>query len=411
MGSKTYYFLTFLVVFSLGYFFRLRTKLQFSFNSGDRVRIKTRLTQEPVIKNDKQIFKAQGIFISTAHFPEFHYGDYLVITGQVKKRTINSVFNQFWLINPEIEFASQSLSSERTILAKLFQFRSQLEQVFNQTLTEPQASLLIGILLGIQRSLPDNFYQALRITGTLHIVVASGMNISLTAGLLGDFLARFLSRKLALVIALIAIMVYCLLAGMSPAIVRAGLMAAVLYLAVFTGRKADGLLTLILVGAIMLLINPLLLFDAGFQLSFSATAGLISSTSFWKKIFDKIIPWLSSDLGETVSAQIFTLPILVITFGHFNPLAVIPNVFVLWLIPFLMILGLLIGFVGLLWLSLAQFLSWLSWLPLTYFVKIINFFGQFEFFNLKLEGLSWIFGLGYYLILISLIKFKTKKWN
>jgi len=81
------------------------------------------------------------------------------------------------------------------------------------------------------------------------------------------------------------------------------------------------------------------------------------------------------------------------------------------LIPFLMVLGLLIGFLGLVFWPLALFLSWLLWLPLTYFVNIINWFGQFDVFNLKLENLSWLFGLGYYLLLLGFLSYYQGKKN
>lgn len=405
MHFKGCYFLIFFIIFSFIYLLRLKASLKFAFNSSDRIKISARLTQEPILQDTYQIFKIKGIFVKTNRFPEFHYGDHLVIIGNIKKKVINLNFDQFWLINPQIVKVKAD-SIELSALSSLFKFRHRLEEVFNRTLSEPQASLLIGIILGIQKSMPQQFYQALKTTGTLHIIVASGMNISLTAGLLRDFLAKFLKRRTALVISLVCIFIYCVMVGMGPPIVRAGLMAAILYLANFSGREMIGLWILILVAAVMFLFNPLLLFDVGFQLSFSATAGLITIAPFFQRIFNriKVFKLISSDLAETIAAQIFTLPILVITFGHFNPLAIIPNIFVLWLIQYLMVLGLLIGFLGLIIFPLAQLLSCLCWLPLTYFVKIIGFFGQFRFFDLKLEGLSWIFGLGYYLILLSLLR-------
>lgn len=408
MKVKRRYFLILFFLFLPLYFSRLYFKLAFVFQAGDRVKIRTQLTQEPTIANQNQYFKTKGILIKTSSSLEFHYGDQLEIMGIVNKNKRKSFLDQFEIINPQIT----KIKSSNRFLRTIFQFRQRLEQVINQTLPEPQASLLSGIFLGIQKTLAYDFYQALKTTGTLHIIVASGMNISLLAGSLGDFLSRFLKRKPALIVSLVCILIYCFMAGMNPPIIRAGLMASALYLANFTGREADGLWILILTGGMMLFINPLFLFDIGFQLSFMATAGLITLTPFFQKLFFKIpfIKIFNEPLSETLGAIIFTAPILIITFGQFNPLAIIPNTLILWLIPYLLYLGLLISMIGLFFGSLAQFLAWLAWLPLTYVIQVIKFFGKFKLFDLRLENFSWIFGLGYYLVLFACyrINFKSR---
>lgn len=417
MDSRNRQFLILFAIFSLVYLIRFKKQSEFNFKPDQLIKITAVLNQEPKIQGRFQLFNLKAIFIKTNSLPEYHYGDKLTATGRITKKEINPVFSQYWLINPEITKINpynKKLSSERSILSYLFKFRDKLEQIFKKSLPEPQASLLTGIVLGIQKSVPYDFYQALKTTGTLHIIVASGMNISLTAGLVVDFLTKFLHRKPALIIATLIIIIYCIISGLGPPIIRAGLMAFCLYLAVFLGREAVGLWVLGLTAAVMLIFDPFLLFDTGFQLSFSATAGILLISQNLEKWFNKLgrpISIISNPLAETASAQIFTLPILVITFGNFNPLSIIPNLFVIPLVPYLMILGLLIAFLGLIIFPLAQSFSLLAWLALTYFIKVIIFFGQFKILNLQLKNLSWLFGIGYYLILTSLLTKRTKRFN
>lgn len=414
MSNKGRYILIFFAIFSLVYFFRFKAKTKTNLKAGDQVKITAALSQEPILQDNYQLIKIKtinNINIKANRFPNYHYADRLIVVGTLKTQAINPFLEQFLLVDPAITLVksySKKLSIGEASLKKLFSLRNKLEQVIGQVLPEPQASLLMGILLGIQQSLPQDFYQALKTSGTLHIVVASGMNISLTAGILLNFLVKFLNRKLALFVSLVCILIYCLLAGMNPPIVRAGIMAAILYLAQFSGKESIGLLTLIFTGAIMLVNNPWLLFEAGFQLSFSATSGLILLTPVLEKIFQKLPQLIKETLSQTLACQIFTLPILVIAFGHFNPLSVIPNIFILWLVPYLMIFGMVICLAGLIYLALAQFFSWLIWLPLTYFISVINFFGRFKFMDLQFPNLSWIMGIGYYLILIGLLIRKKK---
>ena len=409
MSLKSRYILIFFASFSLIYFFRLQAKQTFRFKGGERVKIKTRLTQEPIIQDNKQIFKIKDILVKTGRFPQYHYNDYLVITGTLKKRVINRFVVQFWLINPTI-IKIKTYSNKNLSLAFIYKLRKKIEKIISSSLPQVHAGLFLGIFLGIKSSLAQDFYQALKTTGTLHIVVASGMNISLTAGLLANFLAPWLSRKPALIIGGLGVVFYCLLAGLNPPIVRAGIMALILYLACFWGREAVGLWLLLITAAIMIIIDPFLPFDLSFQLSFGATAGLMLLTNFFSRFYGKI-PLISDDLAETTSALVFTWPILVSAFGQINPLSIIPNALVLWLIPFLMLLGVMISFVGVIFLPLAQVLAWLAWLPLEYFRRIILFFGQFKAFSFQLSDFSWFLGLGYYLILFSLLTVKKPNEN
>jgi len=385
MDKQRCYILITFVILLLVYFLRLKAKLEFDFKAGQRVRIKTRLSQEPVIKDNKQLFKLRGVCCQTSRFPLFHYGDFLITTGTIQQQLINPYFSQFWLINPQIvklKADNQKLPWLKQFLAALMAVRRGWQKTFDQLLPGPQASLLAGLVLGIPGRVSADFYQALKTTGTLHVVVASGMNIALTAGSLVEVLAPFLRRKRAVVVSSLVVWLYCFIVGFNPPIVRAGLMASLAYLAVLAGREARGWWSLGLVALFMLLINPLLIFDVGFQLSFTATLGLLTLGSFLNDFFSRFLPVISGDLAETASALIFSLPVLVITFGQFNPLTLIPNGLLLWLVPYLMVLGILIGLVGFVFMPLARVLSWLAFLPLTFFIALIRFFSQWQFLNL-----------------------------
>jgi competence protein ComEC len=396
------------------YFLRLQSKLNLDLKDAQVVKLNIQLTSEPIIQDKHQLLKKGPFYIKAPLYPRFHYGDRLQVSGTVKKRVINKFFSQFWLINPEILLINNNnkdLGLFKGFLKNIYTFRDRLTGMMSRLLPEPHASLGIGILLGVKQAIPKDFYLALQQTGTLHIMVASGMNISLTAGSLSILLAHFLNKKKAVILSIFVIFLYCILAGFDPPIVRAGLMAFVLFLGVLLGREAKALYTLIIVGIIMMLFEPLLLFDVGFQLSFAATLGILVLGPRFKKAFKKLFlfkkfSFLKGDFVETLSAQIFTLPILVISFGHFNPLSIIPNLLILWLIPFLMFLLFLMVLAGLIFAPLAKFLSLFSYLVLHWFVLVVRFFGSFSFFDLKLPQVSWLFGLGYYLILLSLLFLK-----
>jgi ComEC/Rec2-related protein len=346
------------------------------FLPGQEVKISGVLRQEPKVTGSSQTFSLAGIEIKTLRYPEYHYGDQLIVVGSLKKRVTGGWFLEF----PEIEETLQlhKIGIEHKILASISAWRRRIEKVYRFSLPEPQASLMAGIVLGSKSGFPNDFYQALRKTGTLHVVVASGMNITFVAIFLINTLVIFISRRKAVILAFLGIWFYVILAGWEAPVVRAGIMGSLAFLAMGLGREAMAMRGLMIAGAIMLLINPNYLFDLGFQLSFAATAGILivypKLRSFEKtrRVFN--LPVIGDNLASTLAAQTLTLPIMVFNFGGYNPLSPLVNALVLWTIQWVMVIGAIGGILGLINLELGRLFCLLSWPLLTYFVELVKIF-------------------------------------
>ncbi len=147
--------------------------------------------------------------------------------------------------------------------------------IINQLLPEPHAGLLNGILFGVKATLSKDLYDALISTGTLHIIALSGMNITILADLVSLTLLRFVSRRIASLLTIVIIIGFILFVGISPSVIRAGIMGSITLLAVIFGRQTWALLSLLLAVSVMLIISPSWIADVGFQLSVLATLGII----------------------------------------------------------------------------------------------------------------------------------------
>ena len=373
-----------------------------------RVRLVGRVSQQPYLKGSNQIMMVNGFSIRTGRFPGYFYGQKLEIVGRVTKRVINPLKSQFVLYYPVIQALPQTPDSiDKTAFVRvLFKIRGHFEKLFSRVLPEPQASLLAGILLGAKREMPQDFLEALRKTGTLHIIVASGYNISVVAGFLVSGLVRLVSRKKALILAFLGIIAYTLMAGAEPPVVRAAIMGSLTYWAQYLGREKNAITALVFAAVVMLLVSPLILFDIGFQLSFLATAGILF---LYPRLQGRIfkLPLLGDDLKVTLAAQIATLPILVLNFGQISFISPLINALVLPITPLIMFLGALVIGSGLLFWPLAQFIAWLTWVPLTYFVKLIEGFSNLAWVSFSIDRLSIWWAVGYY-FLIGLWLLKTK---
>ncbi len=330
-----------------------------------RVRLRGFLRQEPASSAGRsQQFVLQGVKIKARPFPEYHYGDYLVVSGVISAGRLDY---------PEIEQMTNDKLQITNLFFWLFKFRERVEEIYNQSLSEPQASLLSGIVLGQKRGLPLEFSQALKKTGVMHVVVASGANISLVSQPLVDGLAGFLPRSVVLPLAAVLIWLYAAMAGFEAPVVRAAFMASLAFLAQFSGRERSGLWSLLLAALAMLLVKPVLLFDLGFQLSFSATLGIVLFYRRWRPYFQRL-KFFGKDLATTLAAQVFVLPLLYWHFRQINLISPLVNALVLWTINPLMQLGGLVGLTGFVSQPLAQILAYPAWFLLTIFIKTIEVF-------------------------------------
>jgi len=339
------------------FFLRVKTLVKKTPLPGQKIKITARLSQEPRFTSSRQIFTLAGVKINTWRYPEYHFGEKLVATGMVGKDG---------LANPEI----QRIGEAEGALTSLASFKRKTEKVFRQSLPEPQASLLAGMVLGSKSDFPKEFYQALQETGTLHVVVASGMNVTMLAGFLLSLLVTFINRRRAVLITMIMIWFYVFLVGFEAPIVRAGIMGTLAFTAMGLGRLKDAFWALVFAGIVMLFVNPSWLFDLSFQLSFASTLGILVLGQRLKRILK--LPLVGDDLATTLAAQAGILPFMLFAFGGISVLSPVVNGLVLWVVPLVTAGGMVLGILGLLSGFLGRVGLLLLFPPLTFFVKTVE---------------------------------------
>ncbi len=335
------------------------------FRNGDRVRITTSVLSDPIRYSTSQYLKIAGLKTYLPLVPEISYGDKIVIEGTV---------NNGKLDNPKLIIDANAIivGEEKTLFSGT---RNSIISFYQQTLPEPMGGLLAGIVIGAKGALSPDFYNQTKLTGVAHVVVASGTNVTFVVSFLMGVLTVVLSRKKAIVFVILGIILYLFMAGFDAPLVRAAIMAGVLFLSQETGRLVSTWRVLVLTAGVMLVYNPDWILDIGFILSFVATASLIL---FEKRIRDRLpkVPrLLKESLSTSLAAQIGVAPILFVTFGQFNIWSPLINALVLWTVPLLMILGALGGAVGLIFPFLGKLILWLSYPMLWWFVKIVSWFG------------------------------------
>ena len=279
-------------------------------------------------------------------------------------------------------------------------------------ISEPQASLGIGYLVGQRRALPEDLATALQIAGLTHIVVASGYNLTILVRLARRLFAK-VSAYMSVVVAGGMIVSFVAITGASPSMTRAGLVAGLSLLAWYYGRKFHPLILLSIVAAATVLINPSFAWgDLGWQLSFAAFVGVMVVAPLAQRYFfgDKKPGTMRQILGETVAAQLVTLPILVFAFGQFSNVAVVANLLVLPLVPLAMLLTFIAGIGGLVLPGVAGIIGQPAQWLLQYMIGAAEYLSKLPWAQTQTEVDGWFIAVSYAAIVLACIYvwWKTK---
>jgi competence protein ComEC len=385
--------------------------------------INLRVNADRLSTPDRSSRPIEGIVLVRPSRPaEFHYGDRVRVTGQLSTPPEFATFNYadylarqgvYSMIDrPHISMLEHDQGNP--ILDVIYGFRNRAYVVIQQILPEPQASLLSGILLGVDAGLPVVVQENFRNTGTTHIIAISGYNIVILIGIFSTITVGLMGRRRAFYVIVIALIAYAIMVGGSASVVRATIMGILLLWADHLGRPYAAPNALFASGVVMTFFDPNTLFDVGFQLSFMATLGLMvyarpfaaSTRSLLARLFSgvlarRVVDIINDALLVTLAAQVATLPLLMYYFRQISLVSLIVNPLVLPAQTGVMTYGLFALAVGLLSIPLGQIAAWTVWPFLTWTLGIIALFAQLPFASIPLEYVSPIVVAGYYAVLIG----------
>ncbi len=306
-------------------------------------------------------------------YPEFSYGDELIFNCRVdvpepfegfdypRYLASQGILGQCDRPNYIDVVSAQSLS----IAGALLSFKRASIHRLERLVPAPHAALISGLLFGGNSSLSSDLKDDFSATGTSHILAASGFNVSLfSLVFLSWILGTRLKRPRALALVILLILAYVVIAGATPAVMRAGLMGGVVVLSHSVNRRASIVNVMLATAALMLLHNPLILWaDVGFQLSFVATAAVLGLTPTIEKRLTFIPKTLEirKSFAASIGAIILTLPIILWHFGQVSVIAPLANLLVLPLVTYAMGVSIIALLLSLISTTLGTLMGVLSW--------------------------------------------------
>ena len=223
------------------------------------------------------------------------------------------------------------------------QLRQWLRDTIHNSIPEDAEPFARALLLGDTTLLDYKTDTDMKVSGIRHVVAVSGLHISILMGLLGN--VTFRRKYLTVPLGLAVLVLFSALVGFSPSVTRACIMSGLMLLAMLFDREYDASTALSVSVLVMLLVNPLVVASASFQLSVAAVAGIFL-------VDPKLRPWLNELLPQkmegkwwgrfaksfcasvsvTVGAMALTTPLCACYFGMISLVSVVTNLLVLWVI-------------------------------------------------------------------------------
>jgi competence protein ComEC len=386
--------------------------------SGQKVTIQVTSTADSIYSNNSQIEFTAGnvLLLSTdqkqlpGSFKISGFGENMIYRGDIVE-----VSGKFYPMRGSNQGRISYAQLERVSVSS--SWINKLTRNFNagmqNALPEPQASFALGLLIGQRSTLPPELLAALTTVGLVHIVAVSGYNLTILVNATQKLRIRSRYQRLALSLVLIGLFV--LVTGFSASIVRAALVSLLSLWAWYYGRKIKPVLLIAFAAAVTGLFNPFYVWgDLAWYLSFLAFFGvLVIAPAITARIFKVSPKMLTIVLIETISAEIMTLPLIMMTFGQLSLISLLANVLIVPLVPYAMLLSAIGGAAGT-WLApIAGWFAWPAKLLLDYMLGMVRILSDMPHASI-IRSISVTEMIGLYsliLVITTLVVVQLKRKN
>ena len=289
--------------------------------------------------------------------------------------------------------------------------RNKIHRVINESLPEEQASLLNAMLTGCDENVEDDIKESFSDSGLIHIMAVSGMNICYIILPFTLLLKKLnVKKKIANPIIMLILLLYTMITGPQPSVLRAVIMAATALIAQMIWREADTLTNISLAFMLLLLWRPHMLFNIGFELSFGATYSIVLFNKNIKTFLEskRIPPYISGILSTTISAQAGILPLTVAYFNQISVISVLANLLVSPVIGIIIIAGMAMAALGQIAIVFARLIGHINLILISYLLFVSRSTASLPFAVFKASTPSILFIFLYYLLIFFLLWVKPK---
>lgn len=345
--------------------------------------------------------KDVNILVYIGREEEVNYGDIVKVNGILEvpenfttnsgkefnyKRYLSNKDIYFLIKNADIEIISTGNGNK--IKNLLYRIKNSFMRNINNIIPMPESDLANGLILGARGGFDEDTQQEFINTGTIHIIALSGYNVSIVADNVMKAFGLIFSTTISIIFGVIVILFFIIMTGTSATAVRAGIMASIMLLGKMTDRKYLAGRALVVAGLLMIAINPRVILDMSFQLSFIATGGVLYVTPKVLNWF-KFLPLrygIREMFATTIAATISVLPILLYLTGVLSLVSIPANILILLFIPIAMLFVFITGISGFILPILSIIFGYISYLILLYILSVIHLLGALSFSSITIQS-------------------------
>ncbi len=397
---------------------KLKTSAYYYKYKGKVVRVEDKVTEGEILIN----------FDKKDNLVNINIGDMLLSTNELKEvsKALNpnqfdynkylkkqGVYHQIRLKKREYKKLKYKTNNIEKIA---FKFRNKINvELKKYHFSKENLSLINALLLGQKQDISKETFENFKNAGAIHILAVSGLHIGIILLFL-NFVLKPLEnlkngKRLKLILLILILWFYAILAGLSASVVRAVTMFTAIAIGSSINRSSSVQNSLVISIFFLLLIKPLLLFDLGFQLSYTAVFSIIWINPLLHKLVDpkiKIFRYFWQLLSLSLAAQIGLLPLSLYYFHQFPGLFFVSSLIIIPFLGFLLGLGIIVIILSLINL-LPQFLANFYDFSIGLMTDIVQVISNQEYFIFRNISFSVWMMLGFYFLIVATINFLNNK--
>lgn len=351
--------------------------------------------------------KIQAIFNSGV---EVEFGQIVLVKGKLETfdfpRNPGGFNEKLYMQTKRIDYKmfAEILSKGKIVNSfdsYIYKLHKKIKNMYETILPLKEASVLEAMLLGDKQNLDTSVKETYRKSGISHILAISGLHISIISALLWLILDTLkLNKRVSSTIILTVLIVYCIFTGNSVSTTRAVIMIGIVLFGNIIYYQSDIYTSIATAAFVLLIYQPLYLYDVGFQLSFGAVISIIVLSPVLERIY--FIPkTIRSYLISTLAASLGTYPIIAYHFNTISVIGVAVNLLVLPLASILVCFGIISTVVSFIWLELGKFLCGIVYFILVFYENICTIASTIPFSQIVTGQPNLILIFIYYTIILA----------
>lgn len=280
-----------------------------------------------------------------------------------------------------------------------------------------------ALLLGDREDISYEINTAFKVSGISHIIAVSGLHVSILFGLIYTLMAK--RRVLSCLIGIPILLLFAAVVGFTPSVTRACVMQSLMLIAMTFDHEYDAKTALAFAVLVMLIANPMAILSVSLQLSVGSVLGILL---FSERVRNRLLPkqdkkakskkkfsvrlryWFASSVSITLSAMVFTTPLVAYYFGCVSVIGVVTNLLTLWVISFIFHGIILALAVSLFSITLASWLGFVIAIPVRYVLSVADVLSKLPMaavYTVSIYVVIWLIGT-YILFVIFLLEKKKR---